>query len=146
MLPKGYLVGNVVADPQCGISQGQNNYARFSVACNDRFARMNEAPRSHFFNLVSWGKNAHFIQEFVKKGDKVLIEFYASTTSYVNQEGKTIKGIDFVVSSIEKIGGNRSSTLQNTEVQNSSKPSSGEKDVAPDDDDETSDISLDDIF
>lgn len=82
----------------------------------------------------------------MKKGDKVLIEFYASTTSYVNQEGKTIKGIDFVVSSIEKIGGNRSNTLQNTEVSNSSKPSSSEKDVAPDDDDETSDISLDDIF
>ncbi|WP_216082817.1 single-stranded DNA-binding protein [Candidatus Mycoplasma haematohominis] len=98
MLPKGFLVGNVTADPQAGVAQAsQNPYSRFSVACNENFFKPNTTPRAHYFNCVVWGKRSQFVQNFIKKGDKVFIEFSLFSNSYINQEGKTVKTIDLIV-------------------------------------------------
>lgn len=74
-----------------------------------------------------------------------MIEFYASTSSYVNQEGKTIKNIDLCVSNIDKLGGGRVNSLKSSDGSNSSQSSSGDEEGVSEGE-ETNDISLDDIF
>lgn len=102
MLPRGYLIGILTADPRIG-NAGQNPYARFSVACNDTFSKVNTPPKGHFFNCVAWGKTAQFVQNFLKKGDKIFAEYSITTGSYTNSEGKEVKTFDLVISSIESL-------------------------------------------
>lgn len=143
MLPKGFLVGNVASDPQFGVSQNsQRSYTRFSVACNDKFVKVNDVAKTHFFNMVSWERHAKFIKEFVKKGDKVFIEFSVSTSQYVNQEGKTVKSVDLFVDNIEKIGARAAARLESSDSSSSSESDSSNVS----DDLETDSISLDEIF
>ncbi|OAL10290.1 single-stranded DNA-binding protein [Candidatus Mycoplasma haematobovis] len=102
MTPKGYLIGVLTVDPKAG-NAGQNSYARFSVVCNDNFAKVNTAPKSHFFNCVAWGKTAQFVQNFLKKGDKIFAEYSITTGSYTNAEGREIRTFDLVISTIESL-------------------------------------------
>lgn len=121
MLPKGFLVGNLTADPYNGVAQAsQNNYSRISVACNDIYVRQNSTTKSHFFNCIAWGKRAQFIQNFLKKGDKVFLEFTLSTSSYTAQDGRIVKTTDLQIDNIEII----SSKLSSSE--NISKPKDSE--------------------
>lgn len=139
MLPKGFLVGNVTVDPQSGVTQSsRSTYARFSVACNESFSKFNTLPKDHYFNCVAWGKRAQFVQNFIKKGDKVFIEYSLISNSYVNQEGKTVKTVDLFVENIEGVG---QRTKRDSPA--SGKISNEKVDVQEDDIDN---ISLDDIF
>lgn len=104
MLPKGFLVGNLTSDPQSGVAQAsQNNYSRISVACSDIYVKQNSPAKSHFFNCTAWGKRAQFVQNFLKKGDKVFLEFTLSTSSYTAQDGRVIKSTDLYIDNIEVI-------------------------------------------
>lgn len=63
----------------------------------------------------------------------------------MNQEGKTIKSIDLCVSNIDKLAGGRSSGAKSAGAPDVPQSSSDGEDGSSDDE-ETNDISLDDIF
>ncbi|AFO51598.1 single-stranded DNA-binding protein [Candidatus Mycoplasma haematolamae str. Purdue] len=105
MLPKGYLIGNLTADPVPGITNTSLDYSRFSVACNENYTRANQAAKTHYFSCIAWGKRAQYISTYLKKGDSVFIEFTLLTNNYTNIEGRTIKRIDLQVEKIELLFG-----------------------------------------
>ncbi|XP_032746474.1 signal recognition particle protein-like [Rattus rattus] len=127
---KGFVVGNVVADPQTGVAQNSNNYARLSVACDNRLTR-GESPETHFFDLVAWGKNATFIQNFVKKGDKICAEFRIANNSYINKDGAKVKKMDFLIYSVEKLSSGSSSRREGQEPKTEEANNEHRDDVIP---------------
>lgn len=139
MLPKGYLIGNVTADPTSGSHDSTNNYARFSVACQDDYKKLNQPAKTHFFNCISWSKRAQFITNYIRKGDTVFIEFSMSTNSYTNSEGKVVRTTDLTVEKIEQLIRRGSKNLSPSNNDNTVK-SSEEQDV------EENEPTFDDVF
>jgi len=59
--------------------------------------------KTDWFNLTVWNKTCERMAAQVGKGDRVLIEGKLTTNSYENKEGQTVKTVDIVVSSFQKI-------------------------------------------
>ncbi|MBG6055302.1 single-strand DNA-binding protein [Salinibacterium sp. CAN_S4] len=71
------IEGNLTADPEHGTSENQVDYARFSVAVNDR--RLNEQTNKWedagtvFHRVVVFNEQARHVVGSLRKGDQVLV-------------------------------------------------------------------------
>jgi single-strand DNA-binding protein len=70
-------MGNLGQDPKIG--QGsKSKYASFSIATEEYIGKdekTNEAKyRTEWHNVTVWGKDAEYVEKYIKKGDKVYIE------------------------------------------------------------------------
>ena len=71
------LEGNLTGDPEHGASESGNEYARFTIAVNDR--RLNEATGrwedagAVFHRVVVFNQQARHVAESLHKGDSVLL-------------------------------------------------------------------------
>ena len=72
------LMGRLVADPETRYTQGANAtcIANFRLAVDKRFKRKDDpdAPTADFFRITSFGKQGEFVEKYLKKGTKILIE------------------------------------------------------------------------
>ena len=68
------LMGRLTRDPEVRYGQGANATAvsRFSIAVDRRFKREGQ-PETDFFNCTTFGKQAEFVEKYLKKGTKVLV-------------------------------------------------------------------------
>ena len=96
------LLGRIVRDPEIRYTQGQNAMAigKFSLAVNRKYKRENE-PEADFFNCTSFGKQAEFVQKYLKKGSKVLISGRVQNDNYTNKEGQKVYSVQIMVEEIE---------------------------------------------
>lgn len=71
------IEGNLTSDPEHGRSDGGNNWARFTVAVNDR--RLNETTGTWedsgtvFHRVVAFNQQASHIATSLRKGDNVIV-------------------------------------------------------------------------
>ena len=72
--------------------------ARYTLAV-DREKRKNTARKADFIPCVALGKNAEFVEKFLKKGMKINIRGKWQTGSYTNQNGEKIYTNDCFVES-----------------------------------------------
>ena len=96
------LLGRIVRDPEVRYTQGQNAMAigKFSLAVNRKYKRENE-PEADFFNCTSFGKQAEFVEKYLKKGSKVLISGRVQNDNYTNKEGQKVYSVQIMVEEIE---------------------------------------------
>ena len=94
-------MGRLVRDPEVRYTgQDAKAIAKFTIACDRRFKKDNE-PSADFISCVAFGKIAEFIEKYVKKGTKVVVEGRWQTGSYEDKEGKKIYTNDCIVESCE---------------------------------------------
>jgi single-strand DNA-binding protein len=67
---KAILIGHVGAEPQFKTA-GKTDICNFRIAVNDKFKK--DAP-PQWFTITSFGKTATFVRDYMKKGQKVLVE------------------------------------------------------------------------
>ena len=94
---KVFLMGRLTRDAE--IRYTENNamaIAKFSLAV-DRIKR----DEADFISCVAFGKTAEFIEKYITKGTKVVVEGRWQTGSYDNKEGKKVYTNDCVVDHIE---------------------------------------------
>lgn len=96
------LLGRLTKAPEVRYTQGQNAMAigKFSLAVNRKYKRENE-PEADFFNCTSFGKQAEFVEKYLKKGSKVLISGRVQNDNYTNKEGQKVYSIQILVEEIE---------------------------------------------
>ena len=85
---KVILMGRLTRDPEVRYSQGANPtaVARFSIAVDRRFKREGE-PDADFFNCTAFGKQAEFIERYLRKGVKILTAGRIQNDNYTNKDG-----------------------------------------------------------
>ena len=85
------LMGRLTKDPEIKYSQGEKPVAigRFSVAVNKKYKREG-GPTADFFNCTAFGRQAEFIEKYLKKGSKVLITARLENNNY-EKDGKLVK-------------------------------------------------------
>lgn len=99
---KVILMGRLVRDAEVRYSAGSNSMAvaRFTLAVDRRFKKDGE-PSADFISCVAFGKSAEFVEKYVKKGTKIVLDGHWQTGSFTNKDGQKVYTNDCVVDSME---------------------------------------------
>lgn len=97
---KVILMGRLTRDPEVSSSTSGTTFARYSIAVDRRFKRDGE-PDADFFNCTSFGKQAEFVERYLKKGTKVVVSGRIQNDNYTNKEGQKVYGVRIMVEDIE---------------------------------------------
>lgn len=99
---KVILVGRLTRDPEIRYSQGATSTAvgTFSIAVDRRFKREGE-PDADFFNCTSFGKQAEFVERYLKKGMKMVVVGRVQNDNYTNKEGQKVYSTRIMVDELE---------------------------------------------
>lgn len=99
---KVILMGRLTRDPEVRYSQGANAMAvaRFTIAVNRRFKREGE-PEADFFNCTAFGKQAEFIERYLRKGVRVVVCGRLQNDNYTNKEGQMVYSVKVLVEEVE---------------------------------------------
>ena len=95
------MMGRLTRDPEVRYGGANNNaIARFSIAVDRRFKREGE-PDADFFNCVAFGRTGEFVEKYLKKGTKIVIDGEIRNNNYTNKDGQKVYGMDIVANTIE---------------------------------------------
>lgn len=99
---KVIMIGRLTRDPEIRYGQGANGIVigSFSIAVDRRFKREGE-PDADFFDCTSFGKTAEFVEKFLKKGTKVVVEGRLQNDNYTNKDGQKVYRTRIIVDSLE---------------------------------------------
>jgi single-strand DNA-binding protein len=94
---KAILSGNVGADPQFKATE-KTNICNFRIAVNDKFKK--DAP-PQWFTVTAFGKSADFVNSYIKKGTKVLVEGKIQMEEYTDKENQKRLFVSIISDNIE---------------------------------------------
>lgn len=96
------LLGRLTRDPEVRYSQGENSMAiaRFTLAVNRRFKRQGE-PEADFFNCTAFGKQAEFVEKYLKQATKIMLSGRVQNDNYTNKEGQKVYSVQIMVEELE---------------------------------------------
>lgn len=99
---KVIMMGRLTRDPEVRYSQGasQTAIARFSLAVDRRWKREGE-PDADFFNCTVFGRQADFVEKYLRQGTKVVITGRVQNDNYTNKEGQKVYSVQIIVEEIE---------------------------------------------
>ena len=88
-LNKAQIIGNITQDIELKQTPNGQNVTSFWVATNRNWvdASWNRQEQTEFHNIVLWGKLAEIAAQYLKKGQKVYIEWRLQTRSWEAQDG-----------------------------------------------------------
>ncbi|MBP5332432.1 MAG: single-stranded DNA-binding protein [Lachnospiraceae bacterium] len=99
---KVIMMGRLTRDPEVRYSQGASSTAvgRFSIAVDRRFKREGQ-PDADFFNCTTFGKQAEFVEKYLKKGTKVVISGSVQNDNYTDKDGNQRYSVQIICDEIE---------------------------------------------
>ena len=132
---KVILMGRLTRDPEVRYGQGasQTVVGRFSIAVDRRFKRDGD-PDADFFDCTTFGKQAEFVEKYLKKGTKIVVSGRIENNNYTDKDGNmryivriVCEEIEFAESKNSQNGGG--GDYQNNNYSGNSKPSSATADA-----------------
>lgn len=98
---KVILMGRLTRDPEVRYGGASNMaIARFSIAVDRRFKRDGE-PTADFFNCTAFGKTGEFVEKYLHKGTKIVLDGEIRNDNYTNKNGEKVYGFQIVANNIE---------------------------------------------
>lgn len=99
---KVIVMGRLTRDPEVRYSQNGNSMAiaRFSIAVDRRFKREGE-PEADFFNCTAFGKQGEFVEKYLHKGVKIVVEGRIQNDNYTNKDGQQVYSVRIMVENLE---------------------------------------------
>ena len=93
---KVIMMGRLTRDPEVRYGGASNTaIAKFSLAV-DRRRKVDGQPTADFFNCTAFGKTGEFVEKYIKKGTKILLEGEIQNDNYTNKEGQRVYTTDVV--------------------------------------------------
>lgn len=138
---KAIITGNITRDPETRTTAAGTSVCSFSVAVNRRYTSNGEQREEvSYFNCSAWGRTGETIQQYVHKGDPILVSGRLRQDRWDDKDtGKVRSSVEIVVEDFNFLGsGNAEGGAKST----SSKAKNDE--VTPDDIPD-GEISLDDV-
>ena len=86
--------GRLTHDPEIRYSQGEKAtaIARFSLAVDRKYKREGE-PTADFFNYTAFGKQAEFVEKYLKKGSKIMVTGHLMNNNYEKDGQKVYRDV-----------------------------------------------------
>lgn len=113
---KVIMMGRLCADPEVRYGGANNTaVANFRIAVDRRFKRDGE-PDADFFLITALGKQGEFVEKYLRKGTKILMEGEIRNNNYTNKDGVMVYQNQVVATSIE-FAESKSSQSNNNDYQ-----------------------------
>lgn len=96
---KVILMGRLTRDPEVRAA-GTTTVAKFSLAVDRRFKREGE-PEADFFNCTAFGKQADFVERYLRRGTKMVVVGRIQNDNYTNREGQKVYSVQIMVDELE---------------------------------------------
>ncbi len=98
---KVILMGRLTRDPEVRYGGSSNMaIARFSIAVDRRFKREGQ-PSTDFFDCTAFGKLGEFVEKYLRKGTKILLDGELQNNNYENKDGQKVYGMRVIANQIE---------------------------------------------
>ena len=97
---KVIMMGRLTREPEISSSASGTTFARFSIAVDRKFKKEGE-PDADFFNCTSFGKQAEFVEKYLKKGTKIVVSGRLQNNNYTNKDGQKVYDVRIMVEEIE---------------------------------------------
>lgn len=112
---KVIMMGRLTRNPEIRYSQGdsQTAIARFSLAVDRRFKRQGDTVTADFFNCTAFGRQAEFVEKYLKQGSKILLTGRIQNDNYTNKEGQKVYSVQIMTEEIEFAESKSSSSTGN---------------------------------
>lgn len=94
------LIGRTTADPIIKVGSNDSKVAKFAIAVNRR-VRKDQEQQTDFFNCTAFGRQAEFIEKYLKKGTKMMVEGHVENYQYLDREGRKLFGTNVIVEEME---------------------------------------------
>ena len=92
---KVILMGRLTRDVE---TFGQKTkVARFTLAVDRNYGE----DETDFFNCVSFGKQAEFVEKYLKKGIKILLSGRLQNNSYEDKQGNKVTSTQIITEEVE---------------------------------------------
>lgn len=93
--------GRPTRDPEIRYTEGAQSMAvaRYTLAV-DRKYKKEGGQQADFLSIVAFGKTAEFVEKYIKKGMKIIVECHAQSGSY-EKDGKKVYYTEFVADAHE---------------------------------------------
>ena len=88
------LRGRLTKDPDVRYTNDNMCVTRYTVACDRRFSKDNEAD---FIPCIAFGKSGEFAEKYFRKGMSVAVRGRIQTGSYTNKDGQKVFTTDVVI-------------------------------------------------
>ena len=97
------LMGRLTRDPEIRYSQGDSQLAigKFSIAVDRKFKKQGDTVTADFFNCPAFGKQAEFVEKYLKQGTKIVVIGRIQNDNYTNKEGQKVYSVQVMVEEIE---------------------------------------------
>ena len=95
-LNKIMLIGNAGNDAELRYTPNGDGVASFSLAVGNRYTNREgqQIDETEWFRITSWGRNAEFVSNYIKKGMQVYVEGRLSHSVYQDNAGETKISLD----------------------------------------------------
>ncbi|HEY3375223.1 MAG TPA: single-stranded DNA-binding protein [Candidatus Aquicultor sp.] len=109
------LIGRLTRDPELRFTPSGAAVANIGIAVNRRY-KGNDGEwveEASFFNVVAWSKQAEFVNEYLRKGNQILVEGRLQSRSWETPEGQKRSAVEVVANRIQGLdkGGARPEDL-----------------------------------
>lgn len=107
--------GRPTKDPEIRYTEGAQPtaIARYTLAVDRRYKKEG-GQQADFLSIVAFGKTAEFVERYIRKGIKIIVECHAQSGSYTNKDRNKVYYTEFVADAHEFCESKGSSTTQQT--------------------------------
>jgi single-strand DNA-binding protein len=114
---KVILSGNLGQDPELR-QVGDTSVTSFSLATTKRYKTKTgeKAKKTEWHNVKAWGKKGEVINQYLKKGNSVLIEGELQYEKWEDKNGNKRQRATVVLNDFEFIGGKTEAQPQTTQA------------------------------
>ena len=120
---KVILVGTLGSDPEVKVLDGGKAVTNFSIATSESWKYNNgeQQEKTEWHRIVSFGRQAEVLGEYLKKGSQIYIEGKLQTDSWVDENEVKRSVTKVMVSQFSFLGGNNSGNSNGGEQGNQNK-------------------------
>ena len=97
---KFIAMGRLTKAPETRYTSDKKEVASFSLAVDRRYKRDGQ-PEADFFNCAAFGKLAEFVEKYLNKGTKIVLEGEVQNNNYTDRNGVKHYSVQVIASSIE---------------------------------------------
>ena len=117
---KVILVGNLGRDPELRYTSNQTAVCNFSIATTERRRDQdgNWNDQTEWHRIVTFGKTAENVAQYLKKGRQVYIEGRIQTRKWQDQNGQDRYTTEVLANTVQFLGGRQGDSAGGVEVEN----------------------------
>ena len=109
-MKKLIITGNAGRDPEVRTDANGNVFTTFSVGVS---VGTKQEPKTDWIDVHASGALAERVNNYVKRGTKVLIEGFPTTSAYINKDNHPASSLRLYARNLELLSGKRGESDEN---------------------------------